>query len=130
MHDREFKLFPSKRFRLAMAFFVLITICIAAALPLSLWLRLPLIFFTGWYGVYCCHYPVESLRRLTDGSWLVQTKQGIYAATLQGESIVTGYVSILCFQLKDSKRLLTSIVFPDSLRSDYYRRLLVTIRRF
>jgi len=132
MRDLEFTLQPSKRFRVILLLFILLTLAIAATLSVSLWLTLPLLILTSFYGIYCFNrwlYPVKSLRRLSDGGWVLHTKMGEYLAELQGDSIVTSWVSVLSFQLENKKRLV-AILFPDSLLPDGYKRLIVAIQCF
>lgn len=69
---------------------------------------------------------VKSIKKLEEGQWQIATPSGIFESALRGDSLVTNLVSILRFEVKG--KVISSVLFRDSLKDDNYRRLIGTIR--
>lgn len=62
--------------------------------------------------------------------WLVKTKQGEHQAELLGDSTVSSFASLLRLKSLQTNQIYTTLIFPDSLEFDQYRKLLVVLRMF
>ncbi len=62
--------------------------------------------------------------------WVVKTKQGEFLTELLGDSTITAFVSLLRLKSLHSNQIYTTLIFPDSLEFDQYRKLLVVLRMF
>jgi hypothetical protein len=135
MHDREFKLKPSRQY-LALIFIAFaISVITACLLPVNGWLILAAAFVAACYvgdilwssGLLLSQNAVLSVRRQLDGEWYLRTHQAEYRASLLGDSIATGFVLILRFQVVGQYWRKTCVIFRDSLVADDYRRLRVLL---
>lgn len=64
-----------------------------------------------------------------DGEWQLQNRRGVYAnAILCGDSVVTRWLIILNFKVVATRKIVSVIIFPDSVDTDTLRRLRVFLR--
>lgn len=73
-------------------------------------------------------HSIVRLERDSEGNWRLHTSQQIVMATLCGTSTVTTQVAILRFQLKQSMRRQSCVIFADALLPEHYRQLLVALK--
>src|SRR6516162_6059252 len=104
MLDLEFKLKPSRQCVAFLSLLLLATVAIMLWLPMLIWLKIIGLMFIIPYGAHGVwqvgllrSQAILSLRRGSDGSWLVYTPSQIYQGELSGESTVSGMVSVLRF---------------------------------
>lgn len=136
MQDHDFKFKPSRQYLIFLAAALTACAVIVAALSAAWWLRaglfVLLLVYGGWmiwqFGLLRGSASITAVRRLSDGDWLLQTRQGEYRAALLGDSTVTLVVSVLRFRVNQEKRVRTCIVFHDSLPNGRYRELVVVCR--
>jgi hypothetical protein len=81
------------------------------------------------YGLLRHKHAVTGIRCLGDGSWHLETRAGMRAAELSGDSTVTGLISILRFRTGTGLLKHSCIVLRDSfVQPDCYRQMLVILR--
>jgi hypothetical protein len=136
MLDREFNLKPSKLYLILFSAIWLMSILIFLSLPLHIGLKLCGAVGLCGYGIYQVwrtallkhRLSIISLRCHRDGRWHLYRPSTMLAATLRGDSTVTGMVSVLRFQVEKHRLPITCLVFKDALGSDRYRQLLSVVR--
>jgi hypothetical protein len=81
------------------------------------------------YILYKHRYAMTALERLSNGCWRIHTRQGMFVMKKPlGNSIISPWLMILRFNITNQHRLLTAIIFKDSLLDDEFRKLLVLVR--
>ena len=136
MQTSEFNLHPSRVYGLFLAAMILGSTIVILTLPFAFWLRTLILAALLVYGalVFNRHVLLRSsdsilrLRKLNRESWQLTTREGAVDANLRGDSTVTAFVSVLRFETVNGERLLTCIIFKDSLPADAYRQLVVCVR--
>lgn len=136
MLDLEFKLKLSKHYLILMLTIFLVSIDIVFMLPIPLWIKVLASLLVAIYGVSVIwqyvllrsRNSIISIRRQSDGTWLLQTNRNKYTADLCGDSTVTALISILRFREPKNFWRRTAIIFRDSLGVEQYRKLLVALK--
>jgi hypothetical protein len=128
MQNHVFKLQASKLHGFLIVITIFTTILIWLCLSLSLVLKIAGIIFLLAYGIHLFRnrQPIKTIKY--NGEWSIERNNILTEASLQGDSIVTGYVSILRFRIVGSRRTLSCVIFRDALQMDEYRQLLVILR--
>lgn len=136
MLDLEFRLKPSKQYLILISGALLISVGCVISLSAGMWMKLAsliwVVIYSGhlfWrYGLLRTKCSITSIRRHSDGRWLLHTPQQNYAAELRGDSTVTGLVSVLRFRVAQRRWPVSCVVFRDSLERGLYRKLLVVVK--
>ena len=136
MLAHEFKFKPSKQYLILLLITVFSSTVVVVCLPVSFWVKLLLLGLLCLYGANII-WKFGLLRSKTavlgvilqsEGLWHIYIGKQSYPAKLMGNSTVTGFVSILRFQVLGSFWPKSCVVFSDSVDSDHYRQLLVLLR--
>jgi hypothetical protein len=117
--------------------FIAASMGVAASLSILIWYKLSVILLVCIYGQIIIWQfgllrapdSIVRLRCFPDGKWLVQTNRQQYEAILKGDSTVTTFISVLQFKAQEKRWPITCVIFPDSLQADWYRQLLVVVRK-
>jgi hypothetical protein len=138
MLDHAFHFKPSKHYLTLMSVVLFASLIIVLCLPLAGWIKglsfLLIAVYGGhilWqFGFLRSKQSIVSIRRDSEGRWLLCTNNNVQVAELSGDSTVTGWVSVLRFYVHKRLSPKSCIVFRDSLPHDQYRKLLVVLRMY
>lgn len=138
MLDLEFALRPSLHCFILLISLLILSILILIFLPIHFIIKCLAILFTTIYGCFILRRHVLltdkaaiiAIRKLSDGRWLLHTRKQTYEAELCGESTITSFVSVLLFRVAKHFNQRVCILFKDSLLSDEYRKLVVTLKTY
>ncbi|VVC75810.1 hypothetical protein AQUSIP_11070 [Aquicella siphonis] len=135
MHCHDFELKLSWQYIILSLVLLLFTLALLISLTAGIWIRLGLISAAAVYGtiivrrhgLLCGDHAVLRITSLGQGQWCVHTRAALLQGVLKGDSTVTRWVAVLRFQIEGRYFPVTCLVFRDSCRPGYYRRLLVTL---
>lgn len=131
----NFHLRPSRQYLIIFGMIVLASVLILIGLPIPLWLKLIAIAIVLVHGFRVCwryallrdKLSITIIRYVDEGRWVIQTREGTFAAQLQSNSTVTSIIILLHFKIAGKMLPLKSIIFRDSLSADDFRQLLVIL---
>lgn len=133
MQNNEFKFQVSRIYIGLLSAILIISLTVISLFPLLyFFIGFVLLLFYSWYliatfGLMQGKKIVTGLKFLDD-TWFIDTKEATYIAKLNGESVVTRYISILTFKVAKKSRLYSCVIFPDSLPADEYRQFVSWIK--
>lgn len=136
MQDHEFILRPSRWYLGITCLLAVASIGIVVCLTINVVLKLCLLTVVVAYSMHILwHYvlmqskrAIIAIRRLSEGGWYICTLEQSDSVILQGDSTVTNYVMILRFRSANAFWPRSCVIFPDALKPDLYRRLLVILK--
>jgi hypothetical protein len=120
--------------------FIFSTLCVSGYAvyysPLWTWSKILLIFLAICYGLHlffrhvflCTDNSILGIRLLSNGSWMLFTKEKAMTGELSGDTTVTHLVVILRFIISGSWYKHSCVIFQDALDPAVYRNLLVQLR--
>lgn len=133
---QAFSIHPSKINLYGLGGLFIISMMVILMLPFVLFTKIILFLLLFCYeaAIWWQHGLLEGRDSITqlmcaDSHWLLKRGQAWHEAELMGETTVTRMGSILCFRpLDDSRRCLSCVILPDSLRRGEYRRLIQVLK--
>jgi hypothetical protein len=137
MPVHDFHLRPSRLYFFIFAVIVLVSCLILTSLPVPLWLKLvgmTAVLVHGsrvfWrYVLLRDRLSITAIKYLDEKRWVIQNRDGTFAAELHPSSTVSSVVMLLHFRIAGKMLPLKSVVFRDSIAVDDYRQLLVVLNR-
>jgi hypothetical protein len=135
MHRIDINLRVSRIFFGLIFLTLLSSISLIATLPLTLLSKILLLCVTLIYGLHILwrHGFRKGPKAITSfhldkNGWHCTTAGRILSVELSGHSTVTSLVSVICFNLPATKKMLSIVVFRDALPLTLYRSLIVEMR--
>ena len=124
---------PSRQFLILTVLLSFFALTIIALIAVPIWVKGCLLALTllPIYRLACLARlkgpaAIVRLQPQGQGQWLITTAKGDQRVSLLGESIVTQSACLLLF--RQANKRFVSIILPDALPHDHYRRLLVALR--
>ena len=136
MLDHDFNLKNSRHYQLTFIIIFITSVIIPFCLPMNFTWKLLFLCLLMGYGIYLLFHAgifankhsIIRIRRSQEGEWMLYTPTEMMFATLDQNTTVTRYVSILCFRLEHSFAFKSCVIFSDALPPNHYRRLLVLLK--
>ncbi len=135
MHRIDINLQPSAYFKWLLCLITLGSLFISFSLPVHILIRFFLASIVIIYAVsiFYSGYWMKSKKSIAgllfnDGNWQIFCLNKRLDVKLCGESTVTNWVSVLRFQVLNTRQKYTSIIFKDAMNAEDYRRLIVLLR--
>jgi hypothetical protein len=128
MQDHQFNIQSSKILFSVVIFLFSLTVLLILNLSVQGWVKIVFLFFLALYGFCIQLTPIQRLRRLSDGRWLLLIDLQEYKASLRSDSTLTTYVSVLRFTVENKRWPASCVLFPDSFLGDHYRKLVTLLR--
>jgi len=112
-----------------LGFTIVSSICI---LMTALSLTIQILFFSlliGYTGLlFSQRYNVFKIQVTRENTWVIFAKSKRYIGRLRGESLITHHLCILRFNIENKRYPLTCVIYPDAIKKDQFRQLIVKIR--
>jgi len=128
MPNREFHLKTSRLHLCCALVLWSVSMLVVYMLPFTDLVKLIDVVLVSVYCLYIVRPTFSSITCLGAGKWLLKNARGEYAAELAGDSVTTEWASVLRFRAEKHRKLVTCIIFCDSLSSEQYRNLMITLR--
>jgi hypothetical protein len=136
MFNHEFKLRPSLLYAFVLLLFIIGSLIITLLLPVSGWLRWPLLLILFLYGMHLMQQhalltspdSVLGFKKLDESRWQIITRRAVYEGKLLGDSVVSGIVSVLRFSVQGRRTPLSCVVWRNSLPSEDYRKMMTLVK--
>lgn len=137
MFNHEFKLRPSLWYALLLLLFIIASLIITLLLPVPGWVRWPLLFLLFLYGMHLIRQhalltapdSILGFKKLDESRWQIVTRRAVYEGKLLSDSLVSQVVSVLRFSVAGKRAPISCVVWRNSLPSDEYRKMMVTVKQ-
>jgi hypothetical protein len=130
MRKLDIPLKPARPYILLILLALIGSIVIVLTLPLSGWLKILLLTLVSgysWQSIVnkALLLDANAILRLTHTAdrWEIHTRREILPVKICGDSTLTGFLSVLLFQVEGQRKKVTCVIFKASVGTDTYRRL-------
>ena len=135
MLENNFQLKPSKTYLIALITILITTFAVILFLAIALWIKLFLFLSVAFYGgfILCKDGLLKGqnvlirIQQQNKNQWILHTQKEIYSGEICGQSTVTHCILILRFRIPKHFFAKTCVIFPDSLKRDQFRELLMRL---
>lgn len=135
MHEIGIELRPSKQFIALILLLIIASFSAIDYLPLPVGIKLLLSSFSLAYGAWILLKDGLLLHKSSIVRLLIEKEvcylsnhEEVFAASLMGDSTVTGWVCVLRFRLANKRFKKSVVIFKDMVEPEMYRRLVVFLR--